>query len=997
MPGRALLRTALLLWLAQPTLQGGTGYKPQNGGLGQMLIPSKGYGHGPQNANTYQLNTKAQGYGPAAPQPNGNGAKGYGAAQAAGNRGKPSGPYKGYGAVPAALGNGNGARPNGPYTGYGAVPAALGNGAKPNGPYKGYGAAPASLGNGNGAKPNGYGNNGNLPNGYGPAPVASKGRGPKHSGYGASPFTSNGQKAKPNPNGGYGSKPNKPGYGAQPSYGGFGAGMRIAPQMAYKGRGGYGQGNGYDQADSSFAGYRNGPASYPQSGGSLGGGYLNGAKAAKPGYGGGPLAQSGGAAKPNGYGPVAGGPNAQGAKPAGYGGTKGPKAGYAGYPNGAGIKGPKPGYGGLPTGYGQRSNGYGGYPNAGAKAPKPGYGVGAGNGGASNGQGAKPNGYGPVANGNEKGPKGKSLSPEAPSLPSVTGYTKGVAQPAKPEPTIGVPTALPPTKRMPLMSNWKGPKPQVPQGYPSQPIVQEQAPVNLQNKAPKPEQYVPQGQAPFPVLAPLIPQGKGPKPATQIAPEIPQGNPQKPVAPALLPFTQPEKAPKPVAQDQQLVAPVYPQGNGPKPVALQPAAPQGKGPKPVAPGLEIPQTKDPKPVAPEPDAPQTAGLPLALEPTPATPQMKGPKVANPDCGLGVSGQWTKLPSPGYGPGPWYPNSRGAKASKPGPGYGPKLKQPGYINPGAGYGYGNGGAGQLPYNGAPIIRARLDAGTSPIEPQTAELGPEVKSGREYGGPYGAQPMGLGSEGKPQVRYGIGGLLFSGSPRGYNSNPYGKYGNPDAASPYGSKAAGNYNPLEFNANPKSAGKYSMGGSPYTASTSDSGKYGPYGGQQLGLQALAGNSGKYGQSVGPYAPEPISLGGDAKSSGKYGNPSLPFEALGPVTDGQSIDQPVLQYEAPAIDGLKSVDQFGDGEVQPQPIAPLLDDRVGEGPASYIKGGVRAEVSLENPAFSPVDTPTEAATPQHIPVQQNLKGPQLPQSWSGGKEPKHDLKGFFGNGYHG
>lgn len=25
MPGRALLRTALLLWLAQPTLQGGTG------------------------------------------------------------------------------------------------------------------------------------------------------------------------------------------------------------------------------------------------------------------------------------------------------------------------------------------------------------------------------------------------------------------------------------------------------------------------------------------------------------------------------------------------------------------------------------------------------------------------------------------------------------------------------------------------------------------------------------------------------------------------------------------------------------------------------------------------------------------------------------------------------------------------------------------------------------------------------------------------------------
>ncbi|MCJ8738193.1 hypothetical protein PDJAM_G00032660 [Pangasius djambal] len=934
MLGRAFFRAALLLCLAQPTLQGGTGYKPQNVGLGQMLIPSKGYSLGAQNANAYQPNTKAQGYGPAAPQTNGNGAKGYGAAQAARNSGKPSGPYKGYGAAPAALGNGNGA--------------------KPNGPYKGYGVVPASLGNGNGAKPTGYGNGG-KPNGFGafpaaakgnggyrPAPVASKGQGPKPKGYGALPFTSNGQQAKANPNGGYGSKPNKPGYGAKPSYGGFGAGMRMAPQMANKGRGGYGKGNGFGHADSSFTGYRNGLAAYPQAGAGHGIHHFTFLKC----YGGGPLAPSGRPAKPNGYGQGTGGPNAQGAKPAGYGGTTGPKAGYGGYPNGGGINGPKPGYGGLPTGYGQRPNGYGGYPNGGAKAPKPGYGVGVGvgNGGASNGQGAKPYGYGvpaagvpkvkpgygSVTNGNEKGPKGKSLSPEAPSHPPVTGYTKGVVQPAEPEPTIGVPTALPPTKGMPLLgTSWKGPKPQfpvVPQGYPSKPIVPEQAPVIPQNKAPKPAQYFPQG----------YPQGKGPKPASQPAPEIPQQSPQKPVAPALLPFAQ-QEAPKPITQVPQPFAPVYPQGNGPNPVALQPAVPQG-----------------------------------------------------------------------YGPGPWYPNSGGAKASKPGPGYGPKPKQPGYANPGAGYGYGNGaasrgemikgksgGAGQLPYNGAPIIPARLDAGTNPIQPQTAELGPEVKSGQAYGGPYGAQPMGLGSEGKPQVRYGIGGLLFGGSPMGYNSNPFGTYGNPYAAQPYGSKEAGNYNPLEF-PNPKSAAKYR-----------------PYGGQQLGLPAVAGNSGKYGQTVGPYAPEPISRSGDAKSSGKYSNPSLPFEALGPVTDGQSIDQPALQYEAPAIDGVKSVDQFGDGEVQPQPIASLVD---GVGEASYVKGGVRAEaiswpaaptdgpftgsaVSLGNPAYLPVDTPTEAVTPQHIPVQQNLKGPQLPQekSWTGGKEPKHDLKGFFGNGYHG
>lgn len=71
----------------------------------------------------------------------------------------------------------------------------------------------------------------------------------------------------------------------------------------------------------------------------------------------------------------------------------------------------------------------------------------------------------------------------------------------------------------------------------------------------------------------------------------------------------------------------------------------------------------------------------------------------------------------------------------------------------------------------------------------------------GGPYGAQPMGLGSERMPQVRYGkvcrilhfkskfinctryindfhspvgIGGLIFGGPPMGYNSNPYGKFG-------------------------------------------------------------------------------------------------------------------------------------------------------------------------------------------------------------------------------
>ncbi|KAF7704972.1 hypothetical protein HF521_020258 [Silurus meridionalis] len=787
MLGGALLRTALLVWLAEPTLQGGTGY-----------------GLGVQNAKAYQPNIKAQGYGPAALQPNGNGDKGYG------------------------------------------------------------------------------------------------------------------------------SKPNKPGYGAQPSYGGLGAGMRMSPQLANTGRAGYVKGNGFGQADSSFSGYRNRPAAYPQAGAYGGGGYKDGAKATKTGYG-----------------PGIGGQNGQGAKPAGYGG----------YPNGGGFKGLKPGYGG--------------YPNGGAKPPKPGYGVPAGvlNIKAGNGH---------ITNGNEKGPKGKSLGSEVHGLPLVSGYNKGVVQPAEPEPTVGVPTALQPTNGNPFQ-RWKGPKPHVPQGYPSNPIMPEQVPVIPQNKAPKPAQYIGQGQVPIQELS-LIPQVKGPKPFGQLGQEILQGNPQTPINPALLPIVQQEKTPKPIAQVPQPVAPAYPQNNGPKPVAVQPAVPQAnapkptapvqlpvitqaKGPKPVAPFSEILQTKGPKPVAPEPVAPQTVVPSLALEPTPAMPQMKGPNVAN-----------------------------------PGPKHGSQSKQPGYVNPGAGYGYGNGGAGQLLYNGAPIIPARLDehecescfeAGSSPIEAQTAELGPEVKSGFAYGGPYGAQSIGLGSEGKPQVRFGIGGLLFGGSPTGYGSNPYGKYGNPYAAQPYASKAAGNFNPFGYNASPKSSAQYKTEGSLYTAGATGakaSGKYGPYGGQ-LGLPA--GNFGIYGQNVGPYAPEPLSLSGDAKSSGKYGSPSLPFETLGPVTDGQSIDQPALQYEAPAIDGVKSVDQFE--------------------PASYVKGAVRAEavslpavptdnpftgsaVSLGNPAHSPVDTPTAAVTQQHVSAQQNLKGPQA-QFWTGGKELKHNLKGFFGN----
>ncbi|KAG1941187.1 progestin and adipoQ receptor family [Pimephales promelas] len=69
--------------------------------------------------------------------------------------------------------------------------------------------------------------------------------------------------------------------------------------------------------------------------------------------------------------------------------------------------------------------------------------------------------------------------------------------------------------------------------------------------------------------------------------------------------------------------------------------------------------------------------------------------------------------------------------------------------------------------------------------------------------------------------------------------------------------------------------------------------------------------------YNPETISFGGDAN----YGNPAVSYELLGPVTDGQSVDENrslETLHQGPEIDGQKAIDQYGDGEVQPHPDAP-------------------------------------------------------------------------------
>ncbi|KAL7870021.1 hypothetical protein AOLI_G00140090 [Acnodon oligacanthus] len=1018
MPGRTLLRMALVLWLARLTLQGGTRYQPASGGVGRMLMPSKGYGLGPQAANGYSPNFKGKGYGAQPPPSNGNGAvpNGQGAAQLAGNGGKSNGADKML--------------------------------------LKGYSAAST------GAKPN----SGRAP------PAAVKGNG----GYGAALGI---QAAKPN--GGYGSKPSKPGYGQRPSYGGIGVGM--GPQLAAKQRGGYGQNNGYGYKAHSFKGYgkgQGGQAAYPQAGATLGGGgSSNGAKATKPGYGkgqggqaaypqagatlgGGGFSNGAKATKP-GFGTGSAGQNGQGAKPYGYGtptGGKGPKPGYGGYPNAGGVKGTKAGLGT--------------YPSAGAKGPKPGYGVPAGV-----PKVATP-GYGPVTNGNEKASKGASLGPQAPRVPVVPTYTKGVVLPAEPEPTRGVPSVPEPTIGVPsLIKNEKGPKPEM-----QHQVLSPQA-RGPQLVAPHPASDVPQGKGPKPIImqpGQVFPQSKGPKPAlpassaslgqVPVAPEsFPQGKAPKPAQLApVFPFVPQRKAPKPIQQVPQPFvphpAPVFPQGVAPNLVTSQQAVSQVNAQRPVVPVMpqskasklfapapvpQFPQTKDPKPVAPVPVAPQTEGPPPAPEPMGAMPQMKGPKAANPelaglgqtngqrakpakpDCGPGgVPGQWTKLPNPGFGPGAWYPNSGGAKATKadyangqgllPATGYGYGSGPAGLSEtvkgiPGNGYQPATGGTGQLPYNGAPIIPAGLD-GTSQIQPQTAELGPEAKSGGAYGVPYGTQSL-MGSEGKSQTKYGIGGLPFAGLPMGYGPDPYGSYGNPYAAQPYAPKPAGKYGapynqkPLGLSADPQSMGKYGTGGLPYggqhlgpgskaKSSGSQLGTGGlPYGGQPLNLGPDAGKSGKYGQPAMPYAPESISFGGEAKLAGKYSQPALPFDSglVGPVTDGQSVDQPALPYEAlppgPEIDGVKSVDQFGEGEIPPQPDAALVHgfgegDAKSAGTGSY-GGGIQPEAisfpaaptagpspALPGSASLPLVTAAlpETGPSSLLPPQAEAASPQLP-----------------------
>ncbi|XP_043110277.1 calymmin [Puntigrus tetrazona] len=980
-----LLRMMLLLWMTSVTLQGGTGYKPQNpnGGAAQMsprgaygnAQNKPGYGgHPPYGGtgmgmmNQHALKQRG-GYG------NGNGYR----APSFGGYSNLMGahPQKGYG-ISAGYTNGGATKAQQGYGGYA-------NGAKqPN--------------TGSSIQNMGYPNSGT--------------KGPKP-GYGAKAGPSTGQGAKPNGYGGYANG----GAAKQPNTG-----------------------------TSNYMGYPNGGPKGPKPGSSLQNmGYPNGGvKGPKPGYGAkagpsnGQEAKSKGSSLQNmgypnggtkgpkpGYGAKAGPSNGQGAKPNGSslqnmgytnGGTKGPKPGYGGYANGGASRQPNTGSFqniGYPNGGTKRPKPGPffqnvGYPNGGAKGPKPGYGAKAGH---SNGQGAKPgygvpghmsegpykaanSGYMPVTAGNKggKGPKGEMLSPEASSHLPLTSNTKGVLPLAEhvpntgllPEETKVLPQVLQQTKGQNLnapLEQGKDPNSMGPQPA-TKPFMQGPG-FYKPNKAYKP-------------YTPVIPQNKVPKPA---APAVPQA-----ILAASIPQTSSPQIPQTAALEQgqvlsqeQIVTPVVPQ-----PVTSQDSI---SSPVPLVPNVpEMQQSKFQSNPALHQMKNPTATNPELTGLGQSNGQVQGAIPSKPDCGPGgqPNGQWVKLPSPGSG----YPNGKEMSSQ---PGFGAGIG--GYPAHGVknGYNAGHGGYGNK-FN-------------------------------KQAGPQGGQPIGFGSKGKSQAKYGIGGLPF-GSPNGYQTNPSGQYGN--EGQHYGAKPF----------NPQALGKHGYGSLPYNSqpllpeSVAKSPDFGglPYNGQPLGYGGEK-SSGKYGQKGLHYGGQPFDLSPDAVS-GKYGNPAVSYELLGPVTDGQSVEENrslEALHQGPEIDGQKSIDQFGDGEVPPHPDTPGAGEANAQsidkyGTGDYTDGRLQPEVvsfpgvptvgpaphipavtSFDGSSLAPVSVPDvsavsevsasptfpqpelpaleqQPAPPQQIHIQQHLKFHFHPQGNSQtGKEGKYNLNGFFGNKYQG
>ncbi|XP_073773457.1 calymmin isoform X6 [Danio rerio] len=1048
---------------------GGAAVQPGTGSSQYKGFPSGGIkgpnpGFAANAGASNEKGVKPNGYGGypnggAANQPNGGSSHymGY-------PNGGTKGPKPGYGAN-AGPSAGQVAKPNG-YGGYpnaGATNQPNGgpfqNMGYPNGgtkgPKPGYGAK-AGPSAGHVAKPNG---NGGYPNG-GATSQHNGGssqfmgypnggtKGPK-SGYGANAGPSAGQVAKPNGNGRYpiGGVANQPNRGSSQNMG-YPNGRTKGPKQGY---GGYPNG---------------GAANQPNGGSTQNMGYSNGGtKGPKQGYGANAGPSAGQVAKPNGYGGYPNGgatnqPNGGSSQYMGYpnGGAKGPKAGYGaksgpssgqvskpngssqymGYPNG-GTNGLKPGYGAKArTTYGQGAkpqNGFGGYSNGGAiNQPNTGSSqyIGYPNGGFKgplNGQGGRPyNGYGvpgytskgpkaansgymPVITGNKgasigKGPKGEILSAEAPSQAPLSN-TKGVLPVAQQEPVTGL---LPNqgTKGLPVLQQTKGQ------------ILQASLPQSKTQNS-----MVPQfASNPFMQGPSSYKPSKMYKPPTST---IPIEKPEIPVIPQSVPAPESAFIPQtsqttPLEQEQVLSLEQKSQ------VTAQPVTQQGSISS---------QAAQSTPVLQQAEIQSNPALPQLKNPTTTNPeltgleqpngQVQGAVPAKPDCGPEgrPNGQWVKLTNPGFG----YPNGKGEGLSQPGFGAGIGGYPTQGMNNGhkAGYGgYGN----QL---------------------------------KNHAGLQGGPPARLGTKGKSQTKYGIGGLPFGGSPSGYQSNPYGQYGNDGqryGAKPYNPKAPGKYGygslPYNSQAFPESVARSpDFGGFPYNGqplgygSGKSTGKYGQkgpqYGGQSLGHGPDA-ISGKYGSPESLYTPETVNLGGNAKST-KYGNPAVSYELLGPVTDGQSVEENrsiETLHQGPEIDGQKAVDNFGDGEIPPHPDVPGAGEANAQstekyGTEDYNAGKPQPEavsfpaVPTVGPAVTSLDTtlsldgsspvpvsvpdavhevpvspilpqpdlPTlmlQPAPPQQIQIQQHLKLHFQPHSNSQtGKEGKYKLSGFFGNKYQG
>nr|XP_043869137.1 calymmin isoform X4 [Solea senegalensis] len=913
--GRRLLHSAVILWLVQTVcahgygaVSGGStgqgprpnGHNPQNGGgVGRMLMPSKGVGHtmGPQNGyGGYP--SKGTGYGPTAgvSGPNGAKANGYGAAAGVAHGRS----MKGYG---GQAGQGHGHQMKG--NGYGAQAGGFGGKAT-----KGLGYGGAGVLGGNGA------------NGHSAA--ATKGQG-------AAAGQPSGNGARANGQGGVGGKPMK-GYG-RPSYGAVsGPGVGVGPSRglgvpqltrnqgrAYNNNGynGYGAqpmggyNGGYGHAGSSLGPrYGNGGMKGPKHGSSGVAGVPNGHGVKTNGYAG-ARASVGHGAIPNGHGYPHGGatkpantgygsfPNGYGNKPKGYGASRGgavrPQPGFG---NGAVHSG----YGGKPSGHGVRNGavlgGYGGnrggskpqttkgvgalLPSQGAKIPGTGYG---GPAGGPTGQLAKAAnaGYGMMPNGkstmgagatNGKGLKGGVFSP---AQPSAAPQEAVILQQAMIQ---GALSGLPVAPEMTQEKNQKLPF-ALPQGK-----SYKQTPLNLQG-IPEPAPAFSHGTDPLAALESIPepglmgPQGKGLKLSTPVsAPVVPQSNPE----------------PEPASNQGYVTGSAVPEQIGPETdvvFGVDSTAEAGVStenikadPETVSANIAarlipeetltvaVPEPKETD-IQSQPEAapPHSLGVNgLHAEQTGATENREaslskgqGAKSAKPDCGpSGIpNGQWMKLPGPDYNAGAGgstgmqtkgygasaggFSNGGGAKANKPGYGTG------GYAVPGLSHGYGAGL--RYAYAGNPKQPgygqgAFLGAGYGNPYGGNADVGEASKSGFGNGYIAGVQPdyASLG-QGVPaaDAQSGVAAQVP------YNGAPIVPAGL-DGASQFELQSAG------LVPNGKLGGMYGgMGGVPFGGQTLGMGaeksskKYG-IGGLQFGAQPLTPGTpgaGKYGYGAGAYGP--------------------------------------------------------------------------------------------------------------------------------------------------